>query len=264
MKYLIAQPLGGLCNRMRVITGAAELAKALGKELVVIWTQDSTLNARFSDLFMPIPYRVIEVQLASLPQRILWHTLTKALGYRVLNDEWIKQNARGFAMEQWIDQIKDYNLLINANLDIILDGDYSIFRPSKKILPRLMNIDRENTIGIHIRRTDNENATRYSPTHLFFERIQQDIVQNPGICYYLATDDPHEEAAFEQEFGDRILIYKKESLDRNNPVAIRDAVVDLCNLSHCNKIYGSYYSSFSDTAALWSGIEKEEIKLPEC
>ena len=62
MMKIIIQPLGGLCNRMRVIVGAAELAKHLHRQLVVIWTQDATLNARFSDLFEPIPYKVIDIK----------------------------------------------------------------------------------------------------------------------------------------------------------------------------------------------------------
>ena len=60
-------------------------------------------------------------------------------------------------------------------------------------------------------------------------------------------------------FPNTITVYDKQSLDRNDPIAIRDAVIDLYNLAHCKKIYGSYYSSFSDIAALWGGIEKEVL-----
>lgn len=261
MKTIYCQPLGGLCNRMRVITGAMELAKVLNSKLVVIWTSDSTLNAKFSDLFEPLSYKVIDAPLTSWSQRFRWHTLTKILRYTILGDGWIMSEAREKELNTWINKIQDKNILINANLDIILGGDYSIFKPKKSVLTELNNVKCDkNVIGIHIRRTDNTNAVKYSPTQLFIEKVKGDIAKEPDLRFYLATDDPKEEEAFKNEFGDRILIYKKHSLDRNNPLAIKDALVDLYNLSCCRRIYGSYYSSFSDTAALWAGIEKVEIK----
>lgn len=262
MRYLFVQPLGGLCNRMRVITGAAELARIINKEVVVIWTADKTLNAKFSDLFDSLPYKVIDVRLGSVKQRVIWHTLTKLLGYSILDDKWIKDKARGKELNTWIDSIKDKNIFINANLDILLNGDYGIFKPKSSLLLELNNVEcNDNVIGIHIRRTDNVNAVKYSPTRLFLSKVQNDIVKDSELRFYLATDDPKEEEIFVNEFGDKMLIYEKHSLDRNNPLAIKDALIDLYNLSRCRKIYGSYYSSFSDTAALWTKIEKEELKI---
>lgn len=52
-------------------------------------------------------------------------------------------------------------------------------------------------------------------------------------------------------------------MDRNTEVAIVDAMIDLTNLASCKKIYGSYYSSFSDVAAIWGNIEKEVLKLSD-
>lgn len=258
---IYCQPLGGLCNRMRVITGAAELAKVLDRELIIIWTSDSTLNAKFSDLFESIPYKVIETPLTSFSQRLRWNILTRILGYTVFEDHWIKNTARGKDVDTWINEFSNKKIYLRTNLDIILEGDYSIFRPRPSLLKDLntLTID-HNVIGMHIRRTDNANAVKYSPTVLFFEKAREELANNPKTSFYLATDDPTEEQAFIKEFGNKVIIYKKHSLDRNNPVAIMDAVVDLYNLSCCRKIYGSYYSSFSDTAALWSGIEKIELK----
>ena len=178
-----------------------------------------------------------------------------------MNDAWIASEARGKDYILWKSKIENVNILINTNLDVLFDGDYSIFRVKKNLLMNMNNVvTNNNTIGVHIRRTDNVNALKYSPTDLFVEKIKEELYQNSDICIYLATDDPNEEKNFISEFGNKIIIYKKHSLDRNNPIAIKDAVLDLYNLSHCRKIYGSYYSSFSDTAALWTGIEKIELK----
>ena len=258
---VIVQPLGGLCNRMRVIVGAASLAKELHKKLIVIWTTDPTLNAPFADLFQRIPYKVIECPLASVKYKFLFHFYKDIRHYMILDDQWISSNARGFDFNRWKDKIKERNLFLQTNLDILFDGDYSIFKAKKSVIEEFNNVScDENTVGLHIRRTDNANAIKYSPTELFFTKIEEEIHSHPEAKFYLATDDPQEEKRFIEKYGQRIVIYQKHSLDRNNPVAIKDALIDLYNLSHCRKIYGSYWSSFSDTAALWTGIEKEEVK----
>jgi len=68
------------------------------------------------------------------------------------------------------------------------------------------------------------------------------------LFFFLATDSPEEEQDMKKLFGDRIITFAKK-LDRNNPEAIQDALVDLLCLSKTRKIIGSFYSSFSDIAA---------------
>ena len=121
--------------------------------------------------------------------------------------------------------------------------------------------NRDVFVGLHIRRSDNEMSIKYSPTELFLEAIEKEIESNPSVKFYLATDDSQEEKLITERFGDRICTYRKRSVDRNTEVAIVDAMIDLTNLASCKKIYGSYYSSFSDVAAIWGNIEKEVLKL---
>ena len=264
MNSIIVQPLGGLCNRMRVIVGAISLAQKTGGGLTIIWTQDATLNAVFSDLFVPITYKVIECPLDSWRYKALYYWYKDVKHCMILDDQWISANARGRDYDVWKDKIAGRNLFLQTNLDILFDGDYSVLKPQMSVIESLNNVKCDhNTIGLHIRRTDNANAVRYSPTSLFFAKVEEELKANPQMKFYLATDDPNEEKAFIEKFGEGIMIYQKHSLDRNNPIAIKDALVDLYNLSHCRKIYGSYWSSFSDTAALWSGIEKIELKVSE-
>ena len=261
MNSIIVHPLGGLCNRMRVIVGAISLAQKTGGQLTIIWTQDTTLNAKFSDLFENIPYKVIECQLSAWKYKALYHWYKDVRSYKMLDDQWVSEQARGKGYDIWKDKVEGRNLFLQTNLDILLDGDYSIFKAKESVVRELNNVVCDkNTIGLHIRRTDNANAVKYSPTSLFFEKVEEELKANPKMKFYLATDAPQEESAFVERFGSKILIYDKHSLDRNNPLAIKDALIDLYNLSHCRKIFGSYWSSFSDTAALWSGIEKIEIK----
>ena len=161
----------------------------------------------------------------------------------------------------WINEIKDKNIYIEACSDIYKDsGVYDIFKPKSSIQNKVISNSSE-FIGLHIRRSDNEMSIKYSPTELFIDAIEKEIESNPAVKFYLATDDSHEEKLITERFGDRICTYKKHSVDRNTEVAIVDAMIDLTNLASCKKIYGSYYSSFSDVAAIWGNIEKKVLKL---
>lgn len=258
---IIVQPTGGLCNRMRTIAAAARLAEILGKKIWVFWTCDVTLNAPFRLLFQPLPFPVVELRLGSFVQRLLWFVCRKLLHYRVYDDTWVS-DARGKDMALWKDEIVQRPIFLWTSSDIFKGGgDYSIFRMSDDLKAHALP-SYDNVIGVHIRRTDNEKSVRFSPTELFVRKIEEELKANPSSRFYLATDDPKEEA-FLCTCSDRIIVYKKESLDRNSPAAIRDAVIDLYNLAHCQKIYGSYWSSFSDVAALWGGIEKEVLKTDD-
>jgi hypothetical protein len=90
--------------------------------------------------------------------------------------------------------------------------------------------------------------------------MEEEVRQNPSVKFYLATDDPQEEADIKKKFGDRILVYPKRRNDRITKTGMEDAVVDLANLSHCKKLYASSYSTFSLTAAEWGEIDYTILK----
>jgi hypothetical protein len=66
------------------------------------------------------------------------------------------------------------------------------------------------------------------------------------------------ENQIQQQYGDRIITYEKV-LDRNQQKGIQDALVDMYCLAGCQKIIGSYFSSFSEVAAQINGIELNQI-----
>ncbi|SIT90709.1 hypothetical protein [Pontibacter indicus] len=60
-KKIYLKPVAGLCNRIRAIDSALQIADSLNKDLVVFWGRDRFLNCRYSDLFEPSSnFRVIE------------------------------------------------------------------------------------------------------------------------------------------------------------------------------------------------------------
>lgn len=261
MNKIFIQPLYGLSNRMRSIVGAATLADTLGYQLIVLWVRDESLNAKFSDLFEDIPFHVIECKENSIKYKLIWHIAKYIYKCHFIYDDWITNIARGKDPTSWLNQLQKKNLLMVTCHDIMMSANYDIYKVKNQLvntLARDIHID-ENTIGIHIRRKDNENSIKYSPTYLFVNRINEELKVSPQTKFYLATDDMEEESLFINEFGEHIIKYKKRSLDRNSPIAIQDALIDLYNLSRCRLVLGSYYSSFSDVAALWGCVKKEVL-----
>ena len=248
---------------MRSIVGAVSLAEILGSQLIVIWVRDESLNAKFSDLFEDFSFHIIECKEKTLKYKLIWHIAKYIYKCHFIYDDWITNVARGKEPTSWLPRLKNRNIMMVTCHDIIMSANYDIFKVNNQLvntLTRDIHID-ENTIGIHIRRKDNENSIIYSPTYLFVNRINEELKVNPQTKFYLATDDPEEESLFVNEFGERIIVYKKRSLDRNTPIAIQDALIDLYNLSRCKLILGSYYSSFSDVAALWGDVKKDTLMI---
>ena len=82
---------------------------------------------------------------------------------------------------------------------------------------------------------------------------------NPETMFYLATDDPTVEQEFVDKFNGHIVVQEGKKLDRNTESAIEDAYVDLLCLAATQKIYGSFYSSFSEIGAAIGKIPLEII-----
>ena len=154
-------------------------------------------------------------------------------------------------------------------------ASYSVFQPyessliSKLFVPiRTINdkiekqcsLFEKNTIGVHIRRTDNIASIEESPLELFYKKLDIDIEIHDNTSIYLATDSEEVKAQMRQRYGRRIICSENEA-SRNSIVGIQEGVVDMYTLARTNKIYGSYGSSFSDMAAQINGRPLEILKL---
>jgi hypothetical protein len=141
--------------------------------------------------------------------------------------------------------------------------DFKEFVPCKTILDKVNKITgsfNEYTIGIHIRRTDNTRSISESPTELFVSRMAKALEINPETNFFVSTDSVEEEKKLRKEFGSKIISTTKK-LERYNPDAIKDALVDLLCLSRTSGIFGSFWSSFSEVASAIGGNELEILRL---
>jgi hypothetical protein len=138
---------------------------------------------------------------------------------------------------------KFYN--IDKSVSKLIPNDFIVLKSKSYIL------ESNNIIGIHIRRTDNLNSILNSPLELFILKMNSEIRKNANIKFYLATDDYDTFESLQKLFSDKIIYFKK-NYERSKSENIINAFVDLYSLSLCNKIYGSYSSSFSEIASLYN------------
>jgi hypothetical protein len=106
----------------------------------------------------------------------------------------------------------------------------------------------DNTIGVHVRRGDNVRSIHYSPLGEFIRILRDEVAKDDNVQFYLATDCMDTERDLLECFKEKILSRPRE-LKRNSSQGIKDALIDMVCLSRTRKIYGSYWSSFSEVAA---------------
>ncbi len=105
-----------------------------------------------------------------------------------------------------------------------------------------------HTIGVHIRRTDNQESINESPLELFEEKINSQIALNADTRIYLATDDEPTKAHMSERYGQRIITSHAKA-DRESTEGIVEGLVEMYALSRTDIIYGSAGSTFSEMAA---------------
>ncbi len=273
---IILEPHAGLANRMRVIASGLWLGGILNKKIKLIWNPDSDLNCPFENLFEPIAdlepidkkkklFIVRSTAQKSMLKRFVITCVNALISNKfiVFKDAEVKNICKGE-----IDIIalgKNCKILYFMTCEEfgVKTDEYKRFIPKPDIQHKINEQCKQfnlRTIGVHIRRTDNEIAIQQSPTELFIQRIKEDIEKDPDINYFLSTDDAQTEYQLKTLFGDKILTFDKE-YSRDSMQGVKDALVDMYCLANTTKIYGSYWSSFSDVAARINGIPIEKIKI---
>jgi hypothetical protein len=269
-------PVGGLANRMRAMASAVHLSQETNSQLNVLWFKDWALNAPFSCLFESINDKILNLKETSFIGRVLWDRPRKKNLYLPSIFHYISFTdciyERSFF--HLIQTKFDFNQWVKKNQNVYM-ASYSAFQPyeqfliSKLFVPiRTINdkiekhcsLFEKNTIGVHIRRTDNIASIEQSPLELFYKKLDIDIEIHDNTSIYLATDSEEVKAQMRQRYGRRIICSENEA-SRNSIEGIQEGVVDMYTLAQTKKIYGSYGSSFSDMAAQINGRPLEILKL---
>lgn len=279
---LVVQPDAGLGNRLYCLYSALYYSKILGRSFDLIWLRENCCNVAYDDIFERGIYvdkfKVYSTYHLGYKSRYafktifsnIWMSLVKKK-YEYYTSEETREIYNNSGESGILELLmKDKPLCIKANgkfFELEHFGEVrDIITPKKQIVDRVDEImsdylsDGKSVIGIHIRRTDNKASINNSPLEAFEEVMQYELSQNENTVFYLATDDEEVERDFSKKY--KVIEHKTfgDNKSRNSAVGIMDAYVDMLCLSKCEKIYGSYGSSFSEMAAL-IGDTKLEIAV---
>ena len=258
-KHIILVPYGGLGNRMKAVAAGIRIARQYNYNIDIYWFQDKGLASRFDHLFLPIDIpgvRIIEAPKSNAyrynrprrPNFYLSRCWLWLQGYRLFVD--IKDINK---LEAYLSRHNEARVWISScyyfidEKNIPVDA-YDIFKPLPSIQADVDAVAAnfgDNTVGIHVRRTDNQSSKDNSKTEDFIECME---LLPADTRFYLATDESYIKQLFTRLFGSRITTMAADAC-RNTNSGIRDAVIEMFVLSRTKRIFGSHGSTFSVASA---------------
>lgn len=266
METIYIIPHGGLCNRMRSIASGVYVAKKTGARAVVYWNrQRRGCNCRFDDLFEAVGVEGVEVVegggwLNSIPSRrnLLLPLAVQKIRYpQVLYGVDVNKGDDIFAMLR-----KDVGeaLVVASDAVAELYPVNGLFVPAEPLRKETDACARQfegrRVIGLHIRGTDHKKSKAVSPLRKFVARVDKELEDDPAAVFFLATDEPAARKTLVERYGSRI-IFRDNVIGRDSVAGMRDGLIDLYCLARTSRIVGSFFSSYSDMAAMIGGIELE-------
>ena len=264
-------PVGGLANRMRSMASAVTLAADAHRGIQVMWFTDWALHAPFHLLFEPVQPELLGggcVKDASPADRLLLdrprkknlylpHLFQSLMFRSCLYEGSMPELMRThFDFLHWAQREGGYLASCYAFYPYPEDLLKKLFVPLPDIrseISRRVSAFPAYTIGVHVRRTDHACAIKESPLELFEEKIDAEWEAHPDLKVYLATDSEEVKSRMRKRYGEMIFSAPQEAA-RHSVEGIKDGVAEMYALSHTQRIYGSYGSSFSEMAAQIGGV----------
>lgn len=268
MNHLTLVPQGGLCNRLRAVLSAVSLVEEqrLDADIRVGWCANDECASRFDQLFEPFDSPRVAIGERAWYDRPItrrnlhWPALVRMCRYAAqhsntppspeLLHHYFEAGRRSVYVSTGF-AFCDYSPAYVRRL-----------RPLPHLQQQIDTLCRgfdEHTIGIHIRRTDHVTAISESPVDLFEQAIDEAIAHDPDASFYLATDDNSLKQSLRRRHPRRIMAQDCHGT-RSDLRGMEEAVVDLWTLARTSRIVGSFWSSYTDTAAEIGGIPLEIIR----
>lgn len=259
----------GLCNRMRGISSVYQFARRTKQPLTIIWPNNHECNCPFEKLFtlkgdMPVRFITISYlrnfRLRRWKERVLTALIRKKCQEQFIDDEVYED--KEILTER---SCKAKNTFItSAAYWYVSENPFEIFEPVENIQESVREICRKldggYSVGVHLRRADHKISIEESTTEKFIDRMKEEILRNPEVKFYVASDDNKEKKRLKEIFGERIVMQEKWELSRESEQGMVGAVVDLYVLASTDKILASSESSYSETAAQIKNNQKLIVK----
>ena len=259
----IVEPTHGLCNRLRVIRSALNLAQRINFKVVVLWRVNDELGCKYEDLFETSNlFKVINVKGKYFSK--IYCRLKQLSSDILITQKDVKNNKEDSLLSK-IKEKSPQKIYIKTFDEFYISQpqiDYDWLIPVANLRKRIEEIVSQvgkNGKGIHIRRTDNSVAIEKSPIELFIDQINQDIENDSQTKFFLATDDKEVKKLLKESFNSNVYT-TGDVLNRNSREGMQASVVDLFVLSKMSLIYGSHWSSFSEEAAKIGNIDLRVLR----
>jgi hypothetical protein len=243
MPEIHLQVVAGLANRLRALISGICLAEDSKVPLIIHWSPDHACGSSFEALF----------DRKSLPSFVTVTHIPLFNPISCLSTEDLAD-----IMKRWDGKkpllLKSYGHFHRSDMPRWIEHLRKL-QPCKELFEeveaRLPPFDQSRFLGVHIRRGDNLKSIEASPLEAFLKRMDED-----DSFFVVATDDLWIREALKQRYPGRVW-FPAKTLERHTEEGMKEAVIDFFSLTVCPKILGSFYSSFSEIAALYSGSKLE-------
>jgi len=245
--------MSGLGNRMRAWMTTSAFAEYLDVPYIMKWRIDDAIGkTSFEELF-------------EIPDNMQYE---KGRRYQPdIDTFWIKKNYPNNNFHaRFIEGNYD---LTQKEFQKYVDNQKRHIKPLPHIQKQFekfkLELDIENCIGLHIRRTDLKEQHK-TPDWWFDREIQKEIDDNSNVRFFLATDNKWTEEKFMMKYSDYFNKTKRDfdehpagerypggARQRHSPIA--QALIDMMLLGCTQKVYGCHGSSFGRLGA-WMGKKK--------
>ncbi len=253
---IISVSQGGLANRIICLINSMKISNVTGRELLLFWPKDKSCNCNFKDLFendiKEVSKEELKEVITSKDYEIYQNDLKNFKNIKgcILIDNakfmaFLKEEVR-FRTEEIPNELKEKFIRYLRRIEIKEEF--------LKIAEEFSSRFNKDTIGIHIRKGDYKTLkgglAKVSNDELYIEIMKKELKENPNTNFFLATQEEETENKFKDIFDDRIIIYPKNTKERGDEGAVREALIELLLLSKTKKIYGTFESTFSQLASL--------------
>jgi len=144
----------------------------------------------------------------------------------------------------------------------LLEFSDEIEKVSKKFMDEKFN--KNNTIGFHIRRTDHVGLAKkygnFTSDEFFFTMMNKEIENDPKVKFFIAADNRKTQDVFLKKFPNHVIVFKKIVRLKNSlrHTTMVDTGIDMCLLTHCKRVEGTFHSSFSRVALMINLFRRNE------
>ena len=258
----------GLANRLRVLISGLAVAEATGRLFKCFWPRTEAGGALFSELFES----ALDVVGEEPPDIRSWTVYGGWFDPPVPDLMHSSATHLQISTSDWLIRPRSYP----AHVALGLRGATTLsgLRPSAYVQSQVEAFRAANfrptMIGVHLRRGDFIRAQPGSAanTAQAMAAVAGQLERLPDAGILLCTDDgaqdpwtgqPWQEGVygqFIQRFGQRVVSTAPRSLDRRQPEAVQDALIDLLLLRQTQAIVGTAASSFSEMAVFGRHVPK--------